>query len=47
MKNNTTKSKTTETNNAQSALAELNAQIAELQSRRVTLAEPLKARYAD
>jgi len=46
MKNNTSKNKTTGINNAQSALAELNAQIAELQSRRVTLAEPLKARYA-
>jgi hypothetical protein len=33
--------------NAQSALAELNAQIAELQSRRVTLADPLKTRYAE
>jgi len=33
--------------NAQSALAELNAQIAELQSRRVTLADPLKARYGE
>jgi len=47
MKNNTTKNKTTGTNNAQSALAELNAQIAELQSRRVTLSEPLKARYME
>jgi hypothetical protein len=47
MKNNTTKNKTTGINNAQSALAELNAQIAELQSRRVTLAEPLKVRYAE
>jgi len=47
MKNNTTKNKTTETNDAQSALAELNAQIAELQSRRVTLAEPLKIRHAE
>jgi hypothetical protein len=47
MKNNTTKNRTTETSNAQSALAELNAQIAELQSRRVTLAEPLKIRHAE
>ena len=47
MKNNTTKNKTTGTNNAQSALAELNAQIAELQSRRATLAEPLKIRHAE
>jgi|SRR6185312_9089331 len=39
--------KTTGTRNAQSALAELNAQIAELQSRRVTLAEPLKIRHAE
>lgn len=47
MKNNTTKNKTTGTSNAQTALAELNAQIAELQARRVTLADPLKGRYAE
>jgi len=47
MKNNTTKNKTTGTNNAQSALADINAQIAELQQKRVALAEPLKSRYAE
>ena len=45
---NISKNKTGNGNqNAQSALAEINAQIAELQSRRVTLAEPLKTRYAE
>jgi len=33
--------------NAQSALADINAQIAELQQKRVALAEPLKARYGE
>ena len=33
--------------NAQSALADINAQIAELQQKRVALAEPLKSRYAE
>lgn len=47
MKNNTTKNKTTGTNNAQSALADINAQIVELQQKRVALAEPLKSRYAE
>jgi hypothetical protein len=36
-----------ENKNAQTALAELNAQIAELQQRRVTLSDPLKSRYAE
>lgn len=47
MKNNTTKSKTTGTNNAQSALAEINAQIEALNQKRVALAQPLKDRYAE
>jgi hypothetical protein len=34
-------------NNAQAALAEINAKIAELNQRRVGLAEPLKTRYAE
>ena len=33
--------------NAQSALADINAQIAELQQKRVALAEPLKSRYVE
>src|SRR5579859_128666 len=33
--------------NAQSALADINAQIAELQQKRVALAEPLKSRYTE
>lgn len=33
--------------NAQAALAEINAQILELQQQRVTLAQPLKTRYAE
>jgi hypothetical protein len=45
MKNNTKNQ--TGNKNAQTALVEINAQIAELQSRRVTLAEPLKGRYAE
>ena len=46
MKANTSKNIGTE-NNATAALAKINAQIAELQSRRVTLAEPLKIRYTE
>jgi hypothetical protein len=40
-------SKKTGNNNATATLATINAQIAELQSRRVTLAEPLKERYLE
>lgn len=48
MKTTTSQNRTGNGNkNAQSALAELNAQIAELQQRRVTLAEPLKARHGE
>ena len=46
MKNNTTKTKTTGTTNAQSALAEIEAQIAALNVQKATLAEPMKQRYA-
>ena len=42
-----TDAKKTGTKNAQSALADINAQIAELQQKRVTLAEPLKAHYSE
>lgn len=35
------------TKNAQAALMDINAQITELQQRRVSLAEPLKARYGE
>lgn len=41
------KNKTGNRNSAQATLAQINAQIAELQSRRVTLAEPLKIRYTE
>lgn len=44
MKNDTKK---TGTKNAQSVLADINSQIAELQQKRVALAEPLKARHGE
>ncbi len=47
MKNNTTKNKSTGNINAQAALAEINAQIETLNQKRVTLAQPLKNRYAE
>jgi hypothetical protein len=40
-----TDTKKTGTKNAQSALADINAQIVELQQKRVALAEPLKQQY--
>lgn len=46
MKNDTKKTGTG-AKNAQSALADINAQIAELQQKRVGLSEPLKARYGE
>jgi hypothetical protein len=46
MKTNT-QNKTTNRNSAQTALAEINQKIAELNQRRVGLAEPLKIRYAE
>lgn len=45
MKNNT--AKTNRTGNAQAVLAEINAQIEALNQKRVTLAQPLKDRYAE
>lgn len=39
--------KKTGTKSAQSALADINAKITELQQQRVALAEPLKSRYAE
>ena len=45
MKNDTKKTGNA-TKNAQSALADINTKIAELQQQRVGLAEPLKIRYA-
>ncbi len=47
MKNNTNKNKTTGTTNAQSALADIEAQIAALNAQKATLAEPMKQRYAE
>jgi uncharacterized protein (UPF0335 family) len=45
---NTSKNKTgTETKNAQAALADINARIAELEGEKVALAQPLKDRYAE
>ncbi|MGA2179612.1 MAG: hypothetical protein ABSH15_08530 [Verrucomicrobiota bacterium] len=46
MKNDTKKTGNA-TKNAQSALADINNRIAELQQQRVGLAEPLKIRYAE
>ena len=46
MKNNT-QNKTGNRNTAQATLAEINAKIAELNQRRIGLAEPLKNRYAE
>src|SRR6266404_5585385 len=41
------KNRTGNGNNAQTALADINSQIQELQQRRVGLAEPLKTRFAE
>ena len=47
MKNNTKTNKTTGTSNAQSALAEIEAQITALNQKKATLATPMKERYAE
>ncbi len=47
MKNNTKTNKTTGTTNAQSALADIEAQIAALNAKKATLAEPMKQRWAE
>ena len=44
---NNTQNKTGNRNTAQATLAEINAKIAELNQRRIGLAEPLKNRYAE
>lgn len=47
MKNITSRNKTTGTTNAQSALADIEAQIAALNAKKATLAEPMKQRYTE
>jgi hypothetical protein len=47
MKNNTSKNKTGNGNNATAALAKINAEIEALNQQRVALAEPLKSRYTE